>query len=62
MYQKPAIRFAQSQAAISAMIEKAKVLPHPVAMAIVDDAGNLLAYTCMDNVRMFARRHSIRKA
>ena len=62
MYQKPAISFEQSQAAMNAMIEKAKVLPHPVAMAIVDEAGNLLAYTCLDNVRMFARRHALRKA
>jgi uncharacterized protein GlcG (DUF336 family) len=62
MYQKRVISFEQSQAAMKAMVEKAKILPHPVAIAIVDEAGNLLAYVCLDNVRMFARRHAVRKA
>jgi uncharacterized protein GlcG (DUF336 family) len=47
---------------MQAMIEKAKQLPHPVAIAIVDDAGNLKAYAAMDEVRLFARRHALRKA
>jgi uncharacterized protein GlcG (DUF336 family) len=61
-YQKPALSFAQVQASMEAMIEKAKQLPNPVAIAIVDDAGNLRAYVAMDNVRLFARRHAVRKA
>jgi len=45
------------------MINKAAETPEkPVAMAIVDDAGNLLAYVQLDNLRLFARRHAIRKA
>jgi glc operon protein GlcG len=37
--------------------------PHrPVAMAIVDGAGVLLAYRQLDGLRMFTRRHAIRKA
>ncbi len=54
---------AQVQAAMSAMINKAMETPgEPVAMAIVDSAGNLLAYQTMDNLRIFSRRHAIRKA
>ena len=62
MYQKPALSFAQLQASMEAMIERAKQLPNPVAISIVDDAGNLKAYVAMDNVRLFARRHALRKA
>jgi uncharacterized protein GlcG (DUF336 family) len=63
MFQRPALNFDQVQAAMAAMIARAKQKPvQSVAIAIVDDAGNLLAYACMDNVRLFARRHAIRKA
>jgi hypothetical protein len=61
-YQKPALSFAQVQASMEAMVEKAEQLPNPVAIAVVDDAGNLKAYIAMDNVRLFARRHALRKA
>ena len=57
------ITLAQAQAAMSAMLKKAMEQPHrPVAMAIVDDAGILLAYQQMDGLRLFTRRHAIRKA
>ena len=37
--------------------------PHrPVAMAIVDEVGMLMAYQQMDRLRVFTRRHAIRKA
>ena len=63
MAERPFISFAQVQAAMAAMIEKAMETPEtPVAMAIVDNAGNLLAYTTMDNLMMAGRRHAIRKA
>ena len=63
MAEKPVISFAQAQAALKAMIAKATQSPDkPVAMAIVDEAGNLVAYAQMDNLRMFARRHARRKA
>ncbi len=63
MSTKPVISFAQAQAAMSAMIEKALQTPdQPVAIAIVDDAGNRVAYAQMDNLRMFPRRHAFRKA
>ena len=57
------LSFAQVQAAMKAMIDKAMQLPdEPVAMAIVDDTGNLVAYAKMDNLRLFSRRHALRKA
>ncbi|MFC1953673.1 heme-binding protein [Chloroflexota bacterium] len=63
MTEKPIIDFAQSQAALKAMVEQALQTPDkPVAIAIVDDTGNLLAFVKMDNLRLFARRHAIRKA
>jgi uncharacterized protein GlcG (DUF336 family) len=61
--ERPFITLAQAQAAMSAMLKKAMEKPHrPVAMAIVDDTGILLAYQQMDGLRMFTRRHAIRKA
>jgi glc operon protein GlcG len=58
-----ALSFTQVQAAMKAMIDKAMQTPEePVAMAIVDDTGNLLAYAAMDNLRLFSRRHALRKA
>ena len=63
MAEKAAISFTQAQAAMKAMAEKATLPPgEPVAMAIVDDAGNLVAYAHMDNLRLFSRRHAQRKA
>ena len=63
MFQRPAISLAQAQAAMDAMLSAATQPPAlPVAMAIVDDAGILMAYAQMDNLRLFTRRHAIRKA
>ena len=63
MAERPYITLAQAQAAMSTMLKKAMEQPHrPVAMAIVDDTGILLAYQQMDGLRMFTRRHAIRKA
>ena len=51
------------KAAMDAMMAKALETPDaPVAMAIVDGTGNLEAYAKMDNLRMFSRRHALRKA
>jgi glc operon protein GlcG len=55
--------FDQIQNAMKAMIDEAMKTPlEPVAMAIVDDAGNLVAFAKMDNLRLYSRRHAIRKA
>tara|TARA_B100001964_G_scaffold243963_1_gene323619 strand:- start:757 stop:1167 length:411 start_codon:yes stop_codon:yes gene_type:complete len=51
------------QSAMKAMMDKAMEKPdEPIAMCIVDAAGNLEAYAKMDNLRMFSRRHAQRKA
>jgi uncharacterized protein GlcG (DUF336 family) len=61
--ERPFITLAQAQAAMSAMLKKAMEQPRrPVAMAIVDEAGNLIAYQQMDGLRLFTKRHAIRKA
>ena len=63
MYEKPMLSLEQTQRAIQAMIEKATQEPNrPVAMAIVDDAGNLLSYARMDNCRTNPQTFAIRKA
>ncbi|MCY3690964.1 MAG: heme-binding protein [Chloroflexota bacterium] len=63
MATKPALTTEQVTAAMSAMLAKANETPDaPVAMAIVDAAGELVAYLTMDNLRVFSRRHALRKA
>lgn len=60
---EPALKLQQVQAAMAAMLAKAQQTPDaPVAMAIVDATGNLEAYAKMDNLRLFSRRHALRKA
>jgi len=60
---EPLLTTANVQAAMKAMMDKAMEKPNePIAMAIVDAAGNLEAYAKMDNLRMFSRRHALRKA
>lgn len=63
MATKPTLTAEQVTAAMRAMLAKANETPDaPVAMAIVDAAGELLAYLTMDNLRVFSRRHALRKA
>jgi glc operon protein GlcG len=63
MPEQSVLHFPQIQAAMQAMIDRATQTPaEPVAMAIVDATGNLLAYAAMDNLRLFSRRHALRKA
>ena len=63
MLDRLTLRFTQVQAAMKAMIDQAMRTPgEPVAMAIVDDTGNLVAYAKMDDLRLFSRRHALRKA
>ena len=53
MSTKPVITFAQSQAAMAAMIEKAMQTPdQPVAIAIVDPAGDLILFRKLDGVQV----------
>ncbi len=63
MATKPALTTEQISNAMNAMLAKANETPDaPVAMAIVDAGGELLAYLTMDNLRIFSRRHALRKA
>ena len=63
MYSKPMLSLDQTQRAMSAMIARATQEPdRPVAMAIVDDEGNLLSYARMDNCRPNPQTFAIRKA
>jgi uncharacterized protein GlcG (DUF336 family) len=60
---RPTVALVEIQAAMQAMLEQALRTPdEPVAIAIVDASGNLLAFTTMDNLRLYSRRHAIRKA
>ena len=60
---EPLLKRERVQAAMKAMMDKAMLTPgEPVAMAIVDSTGNLEAYAKMDNLRIFSRRHALRKA
>lgn len=57
------LSFAKVQAAMNAMTDKALQTPDDVvAIAIADSAGNLLAYAQTGALRLFSRRHAIRKA
>ena len=62
MYEKPMISLEQAQNAITAMIADFNRDPdrRKVDMAVVDDAGNLLAYARMD--RCLRPTYAIRKA
>jgi glc operon protein GlcG len=63
MYEKPILSLDQVQKAMTAMLEKAtQELDRPVAIAIVDDLGNLLNYARMDRCRVIPQRLAIRKA
>ena len=63
MYSKPMISLDQVQRAMAAMLEKATQQPNqPVAIAIVDDGGNMLSYARMDRCRAIPQRMAVRKA
>ncbi len=63
MYNKSILSLDQTQKAMQAMIQKATQEPdRPVAMAIVDDAGNLVSYAKMDKCRPNPQTFAIRKA
>src|SRR5256885_3446123 len=63
MYQKPLLSLDQTPRAMDAMLDKAIQEPNrPVAIAIVDDAGNLLSYGRMDHCRPNPQTFAVRKA
>src|SRR5882672_6181217 len=63
MYNKPMLSLDQIQRAMAAMLEKATQRPNqPVAIAVVDDGGNLMSYARMDRCRSIPQRMAVRKA
>ena len=63
MYDKPMLSLDQVRRAMNAMLDKAAQEPdRPVAIAIVDDAGNLLNYARMDGCRANPQTFAVRKA
>ena len=63
MYEKPVLSWVQVQAATAAILDEAAKRPeHPVAVAIVDESGDLISYARMDNCRKFPQRIVINKA
>ena len=63
MYSKPMLSLDQVQQAITTMLARATRQPdQPLAMAIVDDVGNLISYARMDQCRPIPQRMAVRKA
>ena len=63
MYEKPMLSLGGVQKAMTAMLAKANEEPdRPLAIAIVDDVGDLVSYTRMDRCRKIPQRMAIRKA
>ncbi len=63
MYDKAMLGQDQVQRAMSTMMAKANEEPdRPLAIAIVDDAGDLLSYSRMDRCRKNPQRMALRKA
>ncbi len=63
MYEKPMISQEGVQKAMTAMQAKANEEPdRPLAIAIVDDMGDLISYSRMDRCRRNPQRMAIRKA
>ena len=63
MYRKQMLSLREIRRAMNAMLNKATDEPNrPVAIAIVDDSGNLLNYARMDGCRTNPQTFAIRKA
>lgn len=63
MYDKSMLSLDQVRRAMNAMLDKATQEPNrPVAVAIVDDAGNMLNYARMDGCRTNPQAFAVRKA
>ena len=59
----PSLRLDQVQAAMAAMLEAASERPNePLAIAIVDDSGDIVDFARMDNCRKFPQKMAFNKA
>lgn len=63
MYDRPALGLTDAMAALQAMLDAAASEPErPVAIAIVDDLGELLCYGRMDRTAPMPRSLALKKA
>ena len=63
MFDKPMMGLDQIQKAMNVMMAKANEdTDRPLAIAIVDDVGDLISYVRMDRCRKIPQRMAIRKA
>ena len=63
MYDKPMLGLDQVQRAMTTMLARANGAPdQPLAIAIVDDVGDLVSYARMDRCRKIPQRMAVRKA
>ena len=63
MYDKPMLSLDQTRRAMEEMLDKAtQDLAHPVAIAIVDDNGDIMDFARMDRCRKGPQRMAMRKA
>ena len=63
MYNRPTLELSQVLAGMSAMLDEANKQPdRPVAIAIVDDRGDMITYARMDNCRKQPQKIAITKA
>ncbi len=63
MYEKPMLSLDGVQKAMTTMLAKANEEPdRPLAIAIVDDVGDLISYARMDRCRKIPQRMAVRKA
>ena len=63
MYDKAVLGIAETQRAMQAMLAQAMKEPdRPVAIAVTDDDGNLVAYARMDRCRSLPQQIAVKKA
>lgn len=63
MYQKESLGLNEAKGAVEAMLQEALKEPQrPVAMAVVDDQGQLMYYARMDGATLFNQVMAVRKA
>ncbi len=63
MYDKPMLSLDQIQKAMNTMMAKANEEPHrPLAIAIVDDNGDIMDFARMDRCRKGPQRMAMPKA
>lgn len=62
VFSKSALTLAAAQAVLDATLAKARELAIPMAVAVVDEAGNLKAFAVMDGTKLHCNSIAINKA